>query len=133
MTNINDIKVYLETLHPLLNADNLISERDAQIKAGKFLEAQYQIGVAMHALTSEQFKLSSLQAATYAKLLGEDQAKNVTEKKSNVEAHPDYMSVHERMEEIDSDINFLKVMLKVFENGHVFYRQHSTKKENYNG
>jgi hypothetical protein len=125
MKNIDDIKMYLEELHPLLSCDNVVGEEEAKIRAGKFLEVQYQIGVTTHALTSELFKLRSLDACIYAKLINADPAKNVTEKKLNAEAHSDYQPTHERIEQIESDLNYLKTMAHVFDGGHVFYRQHS--------
>lgn len=123
--NIDNIKTYLEELHPLLSCDNVVGTEESRIRAGKFLEAQYQIGVATHSLTSELFKLKSLDTAIYAKLVNADQAKNVTEKKLNAESNPEYQTIHERVEQIDSDLLYLKTMLHVFDQGHVFYRQNS--------
>lgn len=130
MYNIDDIKVYLEELKPLLNCDNVVGEEEHKIRAGKFLSAQYEIAVTTHTLTSELFKRKSFESCVFANLLNKDQAKNVTEKKHNAEANPEYQEVHERIEEIESNLFLLKTMAQVYRDAHVFHRQHSKKEYN---
>lgn len=120
---IDELKAYLEDCAKLLNADNIVSEREAEIRAGRFLEAQHKVSFGLHMLSREVFKVNSLQLAKYAQLMSEDNAKNVTEKKANAEAHPDYTLIRERYDELEADVNFLKAMLKIYADAHVFYRQ----------
>lgn len=121
--DISKLKGYLGECAKLLNADNIVSEREAEIRAGRFLEAQQQISSGLHLLSKEAFKQNSLQLAKYAHLIGEDTAKNVTEKKANAEAHPEYALIREEHNNLESDISYLKAMLKIYGDAHVFYRQ----------
>lgn len=131
MNTLTELKSYLDGLKPQLSCDNVVDERESQIRAGRFLTAQYEIGVFTHQLTSELFKLRSLDAAIFAKLVNEDPAKNVTEKKLNAEANQDYQNVHEKIESLEGDLLYLKTMAHIFDQGHVFYRQNS--KRDYRG
>ena len=121
--HIEKLKSYLKECALLLNADNIVSEREAEVRAGRFLEAQHQIATGLHLLSKEVFKQNSLQLAKYAQLMSVDPAKNVTEKKANAEAHLEYIPIRERHSDLESDINFLKATLKIYADAHVFYRQ----------
>lgn len=121
--DITQLLAYIDECYKLLNADNVISDREAQLRSGRFLEAQFHISKGIRELASILLKSKSLNEMTYTSLLNADGAKNVTEKKANAEANPSFITVREHFETIEADIDNLKSMLKVFENAHVFYRQ----------
>lgn len=103
--------------------DKPIAPSQAEERAGKFLWAQASVAGDLTALTSQFISQKSLLDATYGKLIQADTSKNVTEKKISVEANPEYQSSRENLELLENKISYLKTMLKIFENAHVFYRQ----------
>lgn len=121
--DITQLLAYIDECYKLLNSENVISDREAQFRAGRFLEAQFHITKGIRMLASDQLKSKSLNEMTYTSLLNSDGSKNVTEKKANAEANPNFISVRERFDEIEADIKNLYSLLKVFQDAHVFYRQ----------
>lgn len=120
---IDELKVYLEDVSRFLNADNVIGEREAEIRAGKFLEAQFKIAMAANLLSADLFKLESFRSVTYAHVVGVAEGKNITEKKLVADADPTFTSAQERYSGVESDLNYLKTVGRVFADAHVFYRQ----------
>lgn len=121
--DITQLNAYADETYKLLNADNVISDREAQFRAGRFLEAQFHLSRGIRELASLLLKSKSLNEMTYTQLLTTDTSKNVTEKKAQAEANPTFISVRERFDEIEADIDNLQSLLRIFENAHVFYRQ----------
>ncbi len=120
--NLDELQSYLNGIVPLFSAENVVSTREAQVRCGKFLEAQHYISLASLQLASQLLKLISLRDIKYAQLMSQDTSKNVTEKKVNVEAHPDYVSIREQVDDVESKLSFLKTHTKLQENAHLFFR-----------
>jgi hypothetical protein len=130
--DIEQLKAYLDEMFKYLNADNLVSAREAEIRAGRFLEAQYRIAAGIRSLERERFKLESYKNVTFNQLLSATSGKTVKEKQSAVDADPTFIPIQEKYSDIESDLSFLKNVARVFADGHVFYRQQA-KGDNGNG
>lgn len=129
--DITGIRQYIDDCVGLLKVDNAISEREAEMRAGRFLNVLAHITNALYIVSDSKIKDVSLKDAVYAEKLNTDQSKNVTEKKANAEAHPDYAKAREAYEVSENTIAYLKAYQKIFTDAHVFFRQ--LAKGDYNG
>ena len=118
---LDDLKAELDELQKLLNADNMVSERDAEIRGGKFLEAQYKIAGAIRTLDRELFKLESYKSAVWHSALV-SAVGTVDIKKAQAEADQTFTTVQEQYSAIESDLNYLRMVARIFSDAHVFYR-----------
>lgn len=128
---MKELKFRIDSCVGFLATDKAVSEREAERRAGAFLEVQAHIVNGIDTLSDDKIKAVSLQAAIYAQLMARDSTKGVTEKKINVEAAPDYISARENLEHVENDLTYLKTYFKIFENAHIFYR--NLAKGEYNG
>lgn len=132
--DILELKQYIDECSKYLIADSVVSDRDCEIRAGRFLDAQYRLAVGIHLLSDELFKLESIKTATYAKAIRfYIEAKNAVEKKAVSEADPDYIKASESVSEAESTLNYLKTMSRIFSDAHVFYRQKARNDGGING
>jgi hypothetical protein len=47
----------------------------------------------------------------------------VTEKKLEADVNQDYVDAREELETLEANITYIKGIIEVFTNGHIFYRQ----------
>jgi hypothetical protein len=128
---MDELKFKIDSCAGLLATDKAVSQREAEKRAGAFLEILAHIVNGIDTLSDEKIKAQSLQAVVFAQTMALDTTKGVTEKKINVEANPDYITAREHLEGVENDLTYLKTYFKIFENGHLFYRQ--LAKAEYNG
>lgn len=103
-----------------VNASALASSKD---RAAKFLVIQAILATYLKGLEDGKAKLKTMVDATYAQSILGASGKNVTENKIIAEADPAYARVREGSEELDSEINWIKTHMKIFENAHILFRQ----------
>lgn len=96
-------------------------------RAAKFLVVQSILANYIKDLEDGRAKGKTIVDASYAQVLREISAtsKKITEAKKEVEAHPDYTSNREALEQLDSEINWVKTHMKIFDNAHLMFRQYS--------
>jgi len=119
---MNEFKVHLQQFIELLPVNKSISAPEAERRAGQFLQVCAEITERRHFLSEDKIKLSTLQSVVYAEELSKATGKTVTENKVTVEAARAYTDAREALEFIENDINYLKAMYDIFNNGHLFYR-----------
>lgn len=120
---LSKLKKLISEAVELLPTEKAVSEREAERRAGRFLEIQAFIVDSIDTLNDNKIRATSLEKAVYAKVLSEVRVKQVTEKKIQTEADPDYQATRENLEDVDARINYLKSYYKIFDNAHIFYRQ----------
>lgn len=129
--DITGIRQYIDECVDLLKVDLAVSEREAEMRAGRFLNVLAHITNAIYIVSDSKIKDTSLRDAVYAEKLNQDTAKNVTEKKANAEAHPEYAHAREAFEVSENTLAYLRAYQKIFTDAHVFFRQ--LAKGDYNG
>lgn len=119
---LSKLKKIIKEAVEILPTEKAVSEREAERRAGRFLEVQAFIVDSIDTLNDDKIRAVSLEKAVYAKVLSEVKVKQVTEKKIQTEADPDYQAIRENLESVDARINYLKSYYKIFEAAHIFYR-----------
>lgn len=94
-------------------------------RAAKFLTIQALLSNHLKMLQDAKAKVSTLEKATYAQAIVIADGKNITEKKVQAEANPQYSVQRENLELIDSEVNWTKQHYDIFANAHVMFRQYS--------
>lgn len=108
----------------LITVDNR-SLAQATERAAKFLVAQAVLSSEIKNLEEQKAKIQTLNSTNYAIALQGVEAKNVTEKKMLADTDKNYIEVREALETVDANITYLKTHIRIFENAHVLFRQHS--------
>jgi hypothetical protein len=126
-----EIKEYLNKQAELLPVNRSISQPEAERRAVIFLETCAKIADWRHLLSEGKIQSVTMQSVVYAEELSKCTGKTVTENKITVEAHPKYTGAREEFESVENDLSYLKAMLDVFLNGHLFYR--AMAKESFGG
>ena len=97
--------------------------KEAQDRATRFLVVVSVLSNYRLDLEKKKTKLITLREAHFSQALGRSEAKNVTEKKMEAESDPKYTGQREAVEEIDSEISWVKCHIEIFNNAHITYRQ----------
>lgn len=122
--NINDLIAEIEEYTDLLpTSGNSVSKSTAEDRATKFLVISSKLVNAKFFASEDKIKALSITKSIFAQVTKEAEGKNVTEKKLNAEANPDYQEAREYLEKIESKVDFLKAYISIFSDAHVFYRQ----------
>lgn len=96
---------------------------ESRERAAKFLVIQAHLANHLKLLDDLKVKSETLKSANYAQALMSQSGKNVTENKINAEADPIYADARETVEMIESEHNWTKRHLDIFDNAHVMFRQ----------
>lgn len=94
-------------------------------RAARFLVVQSLLANYLKDLQDARAKVSTVVDASYAQAIQTAEGKNITEKKTMAEANPLYAGNREGMETLDSEINWIKVHMDIFNNAHLMFRQYS--------
>lgn len=122
---MKEIKEKLVAYLEMLPVNRSISAVEAERRSGAFLEVCAKLIDWRHLLSEDKIRLTTAQSVTYAEELSKATGKTVTENKVTVEASHSYTTAREDLESIENDIQYLKSMYEVFNNGHIFYRNMS--------
>lgn len=118
------IEEFIDEHISLITVDNR-SLAQATERAAKFLVAQAVLSSEIKNLEEQKAKIQTLNSTNYAVALQGVDAKNVTEKKMLADTDKNYTEVREALEVVDANITYLKTHIRIFENAHVLFRQHS--------
>lgn len=110
--------------HVELITFNATSLANARELSSKFLIAQSVLATFLKDFEDDRAKVKTLCEVQYAQCLKMAEGKNVTEKKVEVQANPQYTSARESLEKVEAIRDYIKVHMKVFENAHLAYRQY---------
>lgn len=103
-----------------INAQSLV---DAKPRAGRMLSRVAALTYYLRQLEEELPKLQTLVNAKYALAIQQASGKNITEKKVEAEANPEYTNAVEQKAELDAQRDWTKNFIKIFDNAHIMYRQ----------
>jgi len=106
-------------------AVNAQSLADAGPRAGRFLTRVAVLTDFLRTLEEESPKHLTLVNAQYAQAIKMADGKNITEKKVEAEANPEYAAATERKGEHDAKHDWIKGYIKIFDNAHVMFRQYA--------
>ena len=102
---------------------NAVALAQSRERAGKFLVVQAILTSYLKDLEEAQAKITTIREASYAQSIKMADGKNITEKKVEAEANPEYSSYREASERVAAEINWIKGHIKIFENAHILFRQ----------
>lgn len=94
-------------------------------RAGKFLVVEALLANHLKTLEDAKAQVSTLSNANYAQAMMSQNGKNVTENKILAESSPEYSQTRETLEKLDSEINWTKNHMKIFDNAHIMFRQYT--------
>lgn len=98
---------------------------EASERASEFLIIQALIANEIRETSEDLAKLYTIESGTLHDCVSKSSAKGVTEKKMEAARNPKYTNARESKEVCDAKITWLKTYLKIFDNAHITYRQHS--------
>lgn len=107
----------------IVGRDKGVSQFEAEERASSLLIIVAELLKQKRSLESRRIKSSSIECVSLHKAVHEAEGKNVTEKKLKASANPDYIKDREEIEEVESDISYLKSMVDVFGDAHILWRQ----------
>lgn len=113
------IEQYLE----LLPTTNGVSQVEAERRAAEFLVGAAHLSTLRQLYANELSKALSMERAMYCRILATIKGEKITENKIKIEANHEYQEYREKLEGIQSDIDYLKQHHDIFFNAHIFYRQ----------
>lgn len=122
MKSVSDLEQYVDEVVDLIPMDGLSSE-EIRSRAGKFLVACAILVNRHREVEDACAKAETLENTYLAQAIQLSQGKNITEKKSDAQANPDYTSAKEAREILDSERHWVKSYVDIFNNAHLFYRQ----------
>jgi len=99
--------------------------KEASERATEFLIATALLADAEREAEEDRAKFTTLVAAAEAQAFARSKAKQVTEKKVEVENDPMYTEIREILEQCEAKIKWIKTYIRIFENAHIVYRQFS--------
>lgn len=122
--NIEDIETLIADHLDLIviDARGLLEARE---RAAKFLVAQAILARFLKDFENEKAKVVTMREASYSQCVRYAQGKNITEKKIEVDANPEYTFTREAVEKLDSIRDYIKTHMKIFDNAHLMFRQYS--------
>lgn len=98
---------------------------DAAPRAGRFLVRVAVLTDFLRDVEDDSPRYQTQVNMTYAQAILQAGGKNITEKKVEAEANPEYNKALEEQGKHESMRNWVKNHIKNFDNAHVMYRQHS--------
>lgn len=119
-----ELEQYIQE-HVALIVINNKSLAEATSRSAQFLVAQAVISGEIKNLEQAKSGLITLTEVKHTVAIAKSDGKNITEKKGQADSDPEYTSVREALEAIEADITYLKTHMRIFENAHVLFRQHS--------
>lgn len=108
----------------LVNVD-AVALATGKERAGKFLVVQSILANYLKGLQDARAKVSTVVDASYAQAIRIAEGKNITEKKTMAECDKDYAQNREGLETLDSEVNWVKTHMEIFNNAHLMFRQYS--------
>lgn len=106
----------------LLDHKKGMSTFDLETKASTLLVLTANLSAVKFELEQQKVKALSTERASSARSMSKSTGKTVTEKKLEAETDPEYVNSREELETLENEISYIKAMIDVFNNGHIFYR-----------
>lgn len=103
------------------NSKSLVNAKEI---SSKFLIAQSLLSAFLKDFEDDRAKIKTMCDVQYAVCSKTAEGKNVTEKKINIAADPNYTHYRESLEKVEAVRDYIKTHIKVFENAHLMYRQY---------
>jgi len=94
-----------------------------ETKASSLLQITAELAQVRHGLEQALIKARSVERASAAKSMFGTNEKTVTEKKLRAETDVEYTAAREDLEDIENNITYIKSMMEIFRDGHIFYRR----------
>lgn len=116
-----DVKQYVDE-HVDLIVFGKDSMRESMERASKFLVVISILSEFRLSLERRKAQDITLREALYHKAINAAEGKNVTEKKIEAEANPEYTTGRESVENLDAQISWAKTNIDIFNNAHILYR-----------
>lgn len=124
------LKSQIEESSRFLRSENVVSDSEAQLRAGRFLEMQFRLINGIRDLSSDLLKAKTVLHLTTSQLTQTVEGKTVGEREAKMQADPTFISAREQYESLKHEIEYLQGYLDTVRDAHVFYRQLS-KGESY--
>lgn len=96
---------------------------ELETKASSLLQITAELAQVRHTLEQALIKARSVERASAARSMFGTSEKTVTEKKLRAETDVEYTAAREDLEEIENNITYIRGMMDIFKDGHIFYRQ----------
>lgn len=119
--NFDDVKEYIQTSLDSC-PEGQVNIIEAEKLALKFLLVKAKLVEYHLKLDFQKNAQSGVVAATYKQAIFSAEGKNAPEKTACAEAAPMYTSQKELLDNISSQVYYLRMMEDVFNNLHIFYR-----------
>ena len=121
--SLDTLKAQIEESSKYLRSENVVSDTDAQLRAGRFLEIQFRLINGIRDLSSDLLKAKTVLHLTTNQVQQGVEGKNAQEREAKIKADPAYVAAREQYETIESEIESLQSYLSTVKDAHVFYRQ----------
>lgn len=128
--SLDTLRSKIEESARYLRSENVVSDSDAQLRAGRFLEMQYHLINGVRDLSADLLKAKTVLHLTTSQLIQTIEGKTVGEREAKMQADPTFIEARERYESLKNEIEHLQGYLDSVRDAHVFYRQLS-KGESY--
>lgn len=97
---------------------------NAKENSAKFLIVQSVLSTILKTIEDDISKAITIKEASYAQAINEVGGSKITEKKIEVATNVAYTDSREFYEHLESLKSWIKTHIKIFENGHILYRQY---------
>lgn len=116
------IQKYIEESLDLLPASKVLSQIEAQKRAGKFLTIVAVLAAHRHDMSDQKIKVQSLFSIANNQALKSAEGSTVGARTAAAEASKEFIEAREVLEETENNIKYLHTMMEVFTNAHILLR-----------